>query len=94
MFGANIDVLYFISLHKNSDRKKHSYVSLCGLSEQAMLKQLELNPEINKVVLCLENDKAGIRACEKFNNLFSKKGIAVSRLSHILKDFNEDLQKK
>ncbi|WP_425292373.1 toprim domain-containing protein [Clostridium sporogenes] len=85
-------MLSFISLHKNNDWKQHSYVSLCGLSEQAMLKQLEINPQIKKVVLCLDNDKAGINACEKFENLLYEQGILASRISPTLKDFNEDLQ--
>lgn len=92
VFEAPIDMLSFISLHKNSDWKKHSYVSLCGLSEQAMLKQLELNSQINKVVLCLDNDKAGIHGCEKFKNLLCEQGKIASRISPVLKDFNEDLQ--
>ncbi|MCI1965139.1 MAG: DUF3991 and toprim domain-containing protein [Oscillospiraceae bacterium] len=92
VFEAPIDMLSFISLHKDSDWKQHSYVSLCGLSEQAMLKQLEINPQIKKVVLCLDNDKAGINACEKFKKLLYEQGIVVSRVSPVLKDFNEDLQ--
>lgn len=93
VFEAPIDMMSFISLYKNSDWKMHSYVSLCGLSEQAMLKQLELNAQINKVVLCLDNDKAGIHACEKFKNLLCEQGKIASRISPTLKDFNEDLQK-
>lgn len=85
VFEVPIDMLSFISLHKNSDWKKHSYVSLCGLSEQAMLKQLEINPQIKKVVLCLDNDKAGINVCEKFKKLVYEQGIIVSRFSLRLK---------
>jgi len=92
VFEAPIDMLSFISLHKDSNWKQHSYVALCGLSEQSMLKQLEINSQMNKVVLCLDNDKAGINACEKFKNLLYEQGIVASRLSPALKDFNEDLQ--
>ncbi|MEA4986943.1 MAG: DUF3991 and toprim domain-containing protein [Anaerovorax sp.] len=94
VFEAPIDMLSFISLHKNINWKQHSYIALCGLSEQAMLKQLGINPTINKVVLCLDNDKAGIHACEKFKNLLYEQGIVVSRVSPALKDFNEDLKEK
>lgn len=94
VFEAPIDMMSFISLYKDSDWKRHSYAALCGLSEQAMLKQLEINPQLKKVVLCLDNDKAGIAACEKFKKLLQEQEIIVSRLSPMLKDFNEDLQEK
>ena len=53
------NVLSFIRLHKKSDWQKHSFVALCGLSEQAMMKQLENNEKLKTVVLCLDNDIAG-----------------------------------
>lgn len=92
VFEAPIDLLSFISIYKNSDWQQHSYVALCGLSEQAMLKQLEINPNLKTVILCLDNDKAGQAACDKFEKLLVERDVTVTRHVPILKDFNEDLQ--
>jgi DNA primase len=79
-------------MYKNSDWQQHSYVALCGLSEQAMLKQLDNNPNLTTVVLCLDNDSAGQKAADKFEKLLTEREIGVTRLLPTLKDFNEDLQ--
>ena len=92
VFEAPIDMLSFISLNKNTDWKQHSYVALCGLSEQAMMKQLDNDPTIKSVVLCLDNDTAGQKAYDKFEKLLAQREISVTRLLPTLKDFNEDLQ--
>lgn len=92
VFEAPIDLLSFISIYKNTDWQQHSYVALCGLSEQAMTKQLEVNSNLTKVILCLDNDDAGRKASDKFEKLLCERGISVSRLVPKLKDFNEDLQ--
>ena len=93
VFEAPIDMLSFISLYKDHNWQKYSYVALCGLSEKAMLKQLETNNNIDTVVLCLDNDDAGQKAEEKFEKILTEKNISVKRLVPTLKDFNEDLQK-
>jgi len=85
-------MLSFISLYKHTDWHSHSYVALCGLSEQAMLKQLDNNENLKTVVLCLDNDIAGNKATDKFEKLLAEREIAVTRLLPTLKDFNEDLQ--
>jgi hypothetical protein len=92
VFEAPIDMLSFISMYKNSDWQQHSYVALCGLSEQAMLKQLDNNPNLTTVVLCLDNDSAGQKAADKFEKLLTEREIGVTTLLPTLKDFNEDLQ--
>lgn len=92
VFEAPIDLLSFISLYKNTDWQRHSYVALCGLSEQSMLKHLDTNENLKTVVLCLDNDDAGQKAADKFENLLVEREIAVTRLLPTLKDFNEDLQ--
>ncbi len=94
VFEAPIDLLSFITIYKDMDWQKHSYVSLCGLSEQAMLKQLDINENIKTVVLCLDNDKAGQTACDKFEKLLEERELTVTRLVPSLKDFNEDLQEQ
>lgn len=94
VFEAPIDMLSFISLHKKSDWQKHSFVALCGLSEQAMVKQLENNENLKTVILCLDNDTAAHKAAEKFKKLLMERGVTVTRIVPKLKDFNEDLQEQ
>jgi hypothetical protein len=91
VFEAPIDLLSFVSLYPD-DWREHSYVSLCGTSEHAMLKRLELNAGLHEVVLCLDNDKAGIAATERLTGILKERdydNIAV--LQPEQKDWNEDL---
>ena len=66
VFEAPIDLLAFLTLHPD-DWQKHTYVSLCSVSEKALLHRLEVNPNLQKVVLCLDNDAAGIVASERIS---------------------------
>ena len=61
VFEAPIDLLAFLTLYPEAWRE-HSYVALCGTSEQAMLWMLEKDPRLQRVVLCLDHDAAGIEA--------------------------------
>ena len=90
VFEAPIDMLSFISLHPTA-WQQHSYASLCGVGEQAMLKLLELNPQIDRVMLCLDNDKAGLETCDKFEKLLLADGHISKRLLPQSKDWNEEL---
>ena len=92
VFEAPIDMLSFITIYKNVHWQEDSHVALCGVSEQAMLKMLEVNPNINHVLLCLDHDAAGIEASEKFQDILSKKEIECSRLLSKCKDWNEDIK--
>jgi hypothetical protein len=94
VFEAPIDLLSFITIYKDTNWKKHSYVALCGLSEQAMIKMLEMNPDLSHVVLCLDYDPAGIEASEKFMDLLKEKAISCSQLLSDEKDWNEELKAK
>ena len=66
VFEAPIDMLAFLTLNPEA-WKEHSYVSLCGTSEHAMLWMLEKDPRLQKVVLCLDHDAAGIEATGRLN---------------------------
>ena len=91
VFEAPIDLLSFISFHPK-DWQNQSYVALCGVSEHAMLKALELHPNLNHVVLCLDHDPAGIEASEKFYDMLSKRDIQCGRILPKHKDWNEDIK--
>lgn len=91
VFEAPIDLLSYITLHPQ-DWKSHSYVALCGLSEYAMTRLLELHPNLNRVVLCLDHDAEGIEASEKYHDLLTGKGILCELKMSAQKDWNEDIK--
>lgn len=91
VFEAPIDMLSFITMNQK-DWKQYSYVSLCGVSEQAMIKMLEINPSLNHVILCLDYDVAGIEASEKFYDLLTARKIKCEKLVPKYKDWNEDIK--
>ena len=92
VFEAPIVMLAFITLHRK-DWQKHSYVALCSVSERAPLHRLEVNPNLRKIVLCLDNDNAGISACERIKGILENKGYSDVRIFHsINKDWDEDVK--
>ena len=92
VFEAPVDMLSFITLHLNG-WKRHSYVTLDGVSEHALLRQLELNPHLKSVVLCLDHDEAGIEAAGRLEGILSERGYGdISVLLPQYKDWNEDLK--
>ena len=94
VFEAPIDMLSFITVHNDTDWRKHSYLALCGVSEQALIKILEINSCLSHVILCLDYDSAGIEASEKMADILTEKSITCSRLRSNHKDWNEDLKAK
>ena len=92
VFEAPIDMLAFITLHRNN-WQKHSYVALCSVSERALIHRINVNPNIRKVVLCLDNDNAGISACERIKEILKNKGYSDVRIIHsVNKDWDEDVK--
>ena len=91
VFEAPVDMLSFITLHPEGWHR-HSYVSLCGTSQNAMMWMLEQNQNLRQVTLCLDNDEAGIKASQRLSDALREKGysqIEILLPSH--KDWNEDL---
>ena len=92
VFESPIDMLAFITLHRK-DWQKYSYVALCSVSERALLHRLEVNPNLQKIVLCLDNDNAGISACERIRGILENKGYSDVRILHsVNKDWDEDIK--
>lgn len=93
VFEAPIDMLSFISLHKEN-WKEHSYVALCSVAPQAALHILKTNPQIEEVYTCLDHDKAGIegnyRIAEAVREIGS--GYILKRIPPKFKDWNESLK--
>ena len=92
VFEAPIDLLAFLTLYPEAWRE-HSYVALCGTSEQAMLWMLEKDPRIQRVVLCLDHDAAGIEATGRLTDILREHGhTRVSVLRPEYKDWDEGLK--
>ena len=92
VFEAPIDMLSFISLYQQ-DWHRHSYVALCGVAEHALLQLLADAPQVQRIGLCLDNDKAGMKARERLTAILAEKGYGeVFSLLPQQKDWNEDLQ--
>lgn len=92
VFEAPIDMLSFISLYQQ-DWQHHSYVALCGVAEHAMLQLLADAPQVQRIGLCLDHDKAGMKARERLTAILAEKGYGeVFSLLPQQKDWNEDLQ--
>lgn len=92
VFEAPIDMLSYISLHLQN-WKSASYVALNGVSEKPILKLLELYPQLDHVVLCLDNDKAGLNAASRIHHTLQQRdfdNVAYDISAH--KDWNEELQ--
>ena len=90
VFEAPIDLLSFITLYPR-DWQAHSYVACCGTSMIPVLKMLERMPTQDTVFLCLDNDHAGQKACERMAEELQERGVVSVRISPRLKDWNDDL---
>lgn len=92
VFEAPIDMLSYISLYKN-EWQQHSYVTLDGVAEHAILHVLSQNNYLSNVVMCLDHDAAGIEATGRLAEILREKGYdRISCLKSAFKDWNEDLK--
>ena len=89
-FEAPLDMLSYISLQKENWRV-HSYAAACSVSDQVLLHQLQLHPNLKKCVLCLDNDLAGYRAGERICEKLLQAGYEVEVDYPRKKDWNEEL---
>ena len=89
VFEAPIDMLSYITLHPQ-EWQRHSYVACCGTSIQPVVKMLERMPQIQTVLLCLDNDEAGHLATQRMKAQLDA-NYTVKRLVPENKDWNDDL---
>ncbi len=90
LFEAPIDMLSYISMHKEN-WKEHSYAASCSVSDRVLFQCLKDNPNIKNVFLCFDNDEAGQTANKRIANKLNKMNIQNEILVPNLKDWNEDL---
>ena len=92
VFEAPIDMLAYISMHKNG-WENHSYVALCSTADRAALQMLKDNPHLKTVYLCLDNDNAGLLGCKRVADSIHELGdYTVWRVVPQNKDWDEDLK--
>ena len=91
VFEAPIDMLSFITLyHKDW---QHSYIAMNGVYENAVLEALKCHSNLDKVVLCTDNDVGGIDAADRLRDILRENGYTnIFRIMPRNKDFNEDLK--
>ena len=91
LFEAPIDLLSFVTLHKQS-WKSNSFAAACGVSDRVLWETLKDRPYINSVFICLDNDEAGQKAAQRISEALTEKNIQSQILVPTRKDWNEDLQ--
>lgn len=89
VFESPIDLLSFITLYPKYWHENH-YLSLGGVSAKALKTFLSERSEVEQIILCLDNDKAGHEACAKLFDVIPSR-YAVNQLVPSRKDWNEVL---
>ena len=89
VFEAPIDLLSFIELFPKN-WQQHNYLSLGGVSGKALLQFLSERPDVERVFLCLDADKAGEDACKRLAALLPDT-VSVTRIQPCMKDWNDVL---
>ncbi len=89
VFEASIDLLSFIELFPKN-WQQHNYLSLGGVSGKALRQFLSERPDVERVFLCLDSDKAGEDACKRLAALLPD-SVSVTRIQPCMKDWNDVL---
>ena len=89
VFEAPIDLLSFIELFPKN-WQQHNYLSLGGVSAKALQQFLSERPDMERVFLCLDADKAGEDACKRLAGLLPDT-VSVTRIQPCMKDWNDVL---
>jgi hypothetical protein len=89
VFEAPIDLLSFIELFPKN-WQQHNYLSLGGVSGKALRQFLSEHPDVERVFLCLDADKAGEDACKRLAGLLPD-SVSVTRIQPCMKDWNDVL---
>ena len=89
VFEAPIDLLSLIELFPKN-WQQHNYLSLGGVSGKALRQFLSERPDVERVFLCLDADKAGEDACKRLTALLPDT-VSVTRIQPCMKDWNDVL---
>lgn len=91
IFESPIDLLSYLTLLKvyGKSLKNNHMISMGGLSIIPIKNYLKKYPEITNLILCVDNDDAAHRFCDKLNKEFDN--YTINRHIPKKKDFNEEL---
>ena len=90
LFEAPIDMLSFIAI-KGEGWQTHNYAACCGVGDRVLFQTLKDNPNISKVFLCLDNDRAGRFAEYRIAEKLREENIRFGVMLPNGKDWNEQL---
>lgn len=92
IYESPIDLLSHSTLRDNI--KEHHKLSLGGLSDKALNQYLKDHEGISTIVLCLDNDEAGLKTKNELVEKLLDRGFKVFESLPTSKDWNEDLINK
>lgn len=95
VFESPIEIISYLTILKTKGIHlfNHHAIALGGISDIGLKQYLEDNLNISSIVLCLNNDKAGIEATENIKKKYKDKYNIELRYP-ASKDYNEDLIKE
>ena len=93
VFEAPIDLMSF---YDSTGLKSDHLIALGSTWDKPLMRFLDDYPEVNKIILCLDNDEPGITAAKKIEKNLSGKGYSVKNIGSPsgFKDYNEWLLAK
>ena len=92
IFEAPIDMLSYLTLNPEN-WQKHSYITMNGVYENAVLTALKGHSNLTEIVICTDNDIGGIDAADRLRDILKENGYAdIKRNLPTNKDWNEDLK--
>lgn len=93
VFEAPIDL---ISFYDSTGLKSDHLIALGSTWEKPLMRFLDDYPEVNKVILCLDNDEPGMTAAKKIEGSLKESGYTVNNIGSPqgFKDYNEWLVAK
>lgn len=94
VFESAIDLLSYMTIYPDTIVLKSHLLSLGGISDIALMDYLRRVQGIRKIILCLDNDKAGINANKQLNQKCKGENLKVYNHIPHQKDWNQELLAK
>jgi hypothetical protein len=94
VFESPIDLMSYMTLQKQQGKNGFNFISVGGVSASPLIRCLDKNPSIRRVVICTDNDETGECFFTGNKPMLEKDGLTVFRERPYGKDWNEDLIKK
>lgn len=91
IFESPIDLLSYMTLKKEAMKVQPHMLSLGGVADIALEAYVDRFPEVQKLVFCLDNDKAGNDAYRFLCDKYGGRGFMVYKHCPKQKDWNQQL---